>query len=163
MSRYFEKISFDQFRSDVSDDKAMYENYSLPKRSTINSAGYDFEALYDFVIKPGQIKKIPLGIKASMNSNEVLLLLVRSSQGFKYNVRMCNQVGIIDADYYGNSSNGGHIFVCLENEGDEVIEIKKGDRFVQGIFIPYLITDDDNTTDLREGGIGSTNNKGDDL
>ena len=50
MSRYFEKISFDQFRSDVSDDKAMYENYSLPKRSTINSAGYDFEALYDFVI-----------------------------------------------------------------------------------------------------------------
>ena len=163
MSRYFEKISFDQFKNDVSDDKAMYENYSLPKRSTINSAGYDFEALYDFVIKPGQIKKIPLGIKASMNSNEVLLLLVRSSQGFKYNVRMCNQVGIIDADYYGNSSNGGHIFVCLENEGDEVIEIKKGDRFVQGIFIPYLITDDDNTTDLREGGIGSTNNKGDDL
>ena len=58
MSRYFEKISFDQFRSDVSDDKAMYENYSLPKRGTINSAGYDFEALYDFVIKPGQIKKI---------------------------------------------------------------------------------------------------------
>ena len=76
---------------------------------------------------------------------------------------MCNQVGIIDADYYGNFSNGGHIFVCLENEGDEVIKIKKGDRFVQGIFIPYLITDDDNTTDLREGGIGSTNNKGDDL
>ena len=99
MSRYFEKMSFDQCRSDVSDDKAMYENYSLPKRSTINSAGYDFEALYDFVIKPGQIKKIPLGIKASMNSNEVLLLLVRSSQGFKYNVRMCNQVGVIDSDY----------------------------------------------------------------
>ena len=117
MSRYFEKISFDQFKNDVSDDKAMYENYSLPKRSTINSAGYDFEALYDFVIKPGQIKKIPLGIKASMNSNEVLLLLVRSSQGFKYNVRMCNQVGVIDSDYYG-ADNYGHIMIKIVYDGD---------------------------------------------
>ena len=145
MGRYFEKISFDQFRSDVSDDKAMYENYSLPKRSTINSAGYDFEALYDFVIKPGQIKKIPLGIKASMNSNEVLLLLVRSSQGFKYNVRMCNQVGVIDSDYYNNVDN------------DYVV--KTGDKICQGIFINYLVVDNEEKIDRKRlSGIGSTGN-----
>ena len=159
MSRYFEKISFDQFRSDVSDDKAMYENYSLPKRSTINSAGYDFEALYDFVIKPGQIKKIPLGIKASMNSNEVLLLLVRSSQGFKYNVRMCNQVGVIESDYYNNISNEGHMWVALQNEGDKDYIINKGDAYAQGIFIKFL-TCGDNPEEERIGGLGSTN-KGD--
>ena len=160
--RKFYKISKDEFsKLNLSDD--LYDTYKLPERSTLFSAGYDFVSLYDCVIYPKEIKKIPTGIKADMEEDEVLLLIVRSSMGFKYNVRMCNQVGIIDADYYGNSSNGGHIFVCLENEGDEVIEIKKGDRFVQGIFIPYLITDDDNTTDLREGGIGSTNNKGDDL
>lgn len=159
MSRYFEKISFDQFRSDVSDDKAMYENYSLPKRSTINSAGYDFEALYDFVIKPGQIKKIPLGIKASMNSNEVLLLLVRSSQGFKYNVRMCNQVGIIDGDYYNNPDNEGHIWIKLQNHGDIDYVIRKGDAFAQGIIMKYYICDDDNTQDVRVGGLGSTDRR----
>lgn len=159
MSRYFEKISFDQFRSDVSDDKAMYENYSLPKRSTINSAGYDFEALYDFVIKPGRIKKIPLGIKASMNSNEVLLLLVRSSQGFKYNVRMCNQVGVIDSDYYNNVDNEGHIFIKLQNHGDNDYVVKTGDKICQGIFINYLVVDNEEKIERKRlSGIGSTGN-----
>ena len=116
MERYFEKISFNQFKKDVVDNKKMYDAYSLPRRGTKNSAGYDFEALYDFVIKPGEIKKIPLGIKASMNDNEVLFILVRSSQGFKYNVRMCNQVGVIDSDYYNNSDNEGHIFIKLQNK-----------------------------------------------
>lgn len=159
--RKFEKISKSEFLKDVPD--ANYDDIILPKRSTLNSAGYDFYSVISFTLSPGERRVIPTGIKASMNSNEFLSIYIRSSLGFKWNIRMCNQVGIIDADYYGNSSNGGHIFVCLENEGDEVIEIKKGDRFVQGIFIPYLITDDDNTTDLREGGIGSTNDKGDDL
>ena len=159
--RKFEKISFKQFAKDIDDGN--YSEIVLPYRKTKHSAGYDFISFLDITLKPGEIKKIPTGIKVCLEDGEFLGIFVRSSMGFKYNVRMCNQVGIIDADYYGNSSNGGHIFVCLENEGDEVIEIKKGDRFVQGIFIPYLITDDDNTTDLREGGIGSTNNKGDDL
>lgn len=159
MSRYFEKISFDQFKNDVSDDKAMYENYSLPKRSTINSAGYDFEVLYDFVIKPGQIKKIPLGIKASMNSNEVLLLLVRSSQGFKYNVRMCNQVGVIDSDYYNNVDNEGHIFIKLQNHGDNDYVVKTGDKICQGIFINYLVVDNEEKIERKRlSGIGSTGN-----
>ena len=56
----------------------------------------------------------------------------------------------------------GHIFVCLQNEGEDVIEINKGDRFVQGIFIPYLVTDDDNSTIVRDGW-SFVNNKGDDL
>ena len=161
MSRYFEKISFDQFKNDVSDDKAMYENYSLPKRSTINSAGYDFYSVISFTLNPGERKIIPTGVRVIMNSDEYLSIFIRSSLGFKYNIRMCNQVGIIDADYYNNSENEGHIFVCLMNEGDKVLEIKKGDRIVQGIFMPFLITDDDKTTDIRMGGIGSTN-KGDD-
>ena len=74
---------------------------------------------------------------------------------------MCNQVGIIDADYYNNKDNEGHIFVCLQKHGDKDFVIRKGDRFVQGIFMPYLITDDDSTTSRRIGGIGSTN-KGED-
>ena len=161
--RRFEIIDRDAFIRDIPNGN--YDDVVLPKRNTISSAGYDFYSVISVTLKPGERKVIPTGIRVKPISitNNIFQIFIRSSLGFKYNVRMCNQVGIIDADYYGNSSNGGHIFVCLENEGDEVIEIKKGDRFVQGIFIPYLITDDDNTTDLREGGIGSTNNKGDDL
>ena len=72
MARYFEKISFEQFKKDISDDKELYESYNIPKRSTKESAGYDFESLFNFILKPGEIKKFPLGVKANMNSSEVL-------------------------------------------------------------------------------------------
>ena len=157
--RKFERISEKEFLKDVSNGN--YEDILLPKRSTKNSAGYDFYSLYDITIKPTEIVKIPTGIKVCMNENEFLGIFIRSSLGFKYNIRMCNQVGIIDADYYNNKDNEGHIFVCLQNHGDKDFVIKKGDRFVQGIFMPYLITDDDSTTSRRIGGIGSTN-KGED-
>ena len=139
-----------------------YSDIILPKRSTRNSAGYDFYSVISFTLNPGERKIIPTGVRVIMNSDEYLSIFIRSSLGFKYNIRMCNQVGIIDADYYGNSDNEGHIYVCLENEGKEEINIKKGDRFVQGIFTPFLITDDDTATETRLGGIGSTN-KGDDF
>lgn len=141
--RKFEKISFEQFKKDISDDLELYKNYNLPKRSTKSSAGYDFESLFDFSIKPGEEKLIATGIKACMNEGEVLLLIVRSSQGFKYNVRMCNQLGVIDKDYYNSEKNEGHIFIKLVNEGKKEYVVKKGDKIVQGLFINYLTVDDE--------------------
>ena len=161
--RYFEKISFEQFKKDISDDLELYNSYNIPKRSTKESAGYDFESIIDFILKPGEIKKIPLGIKANMNSGEVLFLIVRSSQGFKYNVRMCNQVGVIDKDYYNNSDNEGHMWIKLENHGDKDYVVSKGDKIIQGIFIPFLTVDNEEKIDsVRTSGIGSTDEKGND-
>ena len=114
--RKFEKISFEQFKKDIKDDIELYNSYNIPKRSTKYSAGYDFEALYDFTIKPGDSLLIATGIKVKMNKDEVLLLMDRSSQGFKYNVRMCNQLGVIDKDYYNSKKNEGHIFRFLWRE-----------------------------------------------
>ena len=138
MDRFFEKISFEQFKKDINDNLDLYNEYIIPSRSTKSAAGYDFIAINDFEIKPGEIKKIPTGIKAKFLDDEVLFLVVRSSMGFKYNVRMCNQVGVIDSDYYNNSDNEGHIWVALQNEGNDVYKVNKGDRFCQGIFIKYL-------------------------
>ena len=90
MSRFFEKISFEQFKKDIKADKELYDNYKLPKRGTKCSAGYDFFAIEEFTIKPGEVKKIPTGYKMMCNEDEMLMLVVRSSMGFKYNVRMCN-------------------------------------------------------------------------
>ena len=158
--RGFEKISFEQFKKDVVGDIDLYNEYLLPKRGTKAAGGYDFYALYDYTLKPGEIMKIPTGIKAYMEEDEVLLLLDRSSMGFKYNVRFCNQVGVIDADYYNNSNNEGHMWIRIQNEGDKDYVVKKGDAMIQGVFVKYLKTDDDVESDNeRNGGFGSTNKK----
>lgn len=156
--RGFEKISFNQFCKDICDNKKLYEEYNLPIRSTKNSAGYDFFALQDYIIKPNEIIKIPLGVKVYMQYDEVLFLVVRSSIGFKYNVRLTNQVGVIDSDYYNNPDNEGHMWLCLQNEGKDDFIIKKGDKILQGIFVKYLTIDkEENIENIRVSGIGSTN------
>lgn len=155
--RKFEKISYEQFVKDVCDDRKLYDNLKLPRRSTRASAGYDFESLLDFTLAPGEIKKVPLGIKVAMNSDETLFLLVRSSQGFKYNVRLCNQVGVFESDYYNNPDNEGHMWLRIQNEGNKDYVVHIGDKICQGVFFKFLTVDDEEeiTTD-RKGGIGST-------
>ncbi len=147
--RKFEKISFDQFKKDIKDDIDLYHSYMLPKRDTKYAAGYDFYAIYDYRLKPKEIKKIPTGVKALMEDDDVLLLIDRSSMGFKYNVRMCNQVGVIDKDYYNNNDNEGHMWIKIQNEGDKDYVVKKGDGICQGIFMKYLKTDDDIENEIK--------------
>ena len=156
--RKFEKISLKQFIKDTGLTEKEYNEITLPHRATPQSAGYDFHILEDLTLKTGEIKKVPTAIKASMNSDEVLMIYIRSSLGFKYNMRMCNQTGIIDSDYYNNEDNEGHIFIAIQNEGQETVNLKANDRFAQGIFIKYLTADDEEEiTSTRTGGIGSTN------
>ncbi len=159
MIRGFEKISLEQYKKDNLDIE-YYDDYIVPTRATKNSAGYDFYLLNDYQLDPNKIVKIPTGIKSYMQSDEVLFLFIRSSLGFKYNLRMCNQVGVIDSDYYNNTDNEGHIWVCIKNEGTQTIKLNRGDRFVQGVFTKYLKIDEDKTNSDRTGGIGSTNKGG---
>lgn len=155
--RKFEIISINQFNKDFKNIDTKYEDIIIPKRSTKFSAGYDFYMPYDLTIKKNEVVLIPTGIKVMLNSDEFLGIYIRSSLGFKYNLRMCNQVGIIDSDYYNNSSNEGHIFVKLKNEGDNDIILKKYDRYVQGIIQKYYIVDNEKEIeDIRVGGIGSS-------
>ena len=160
--RGFEKISFAEFRKVFGDDKELYQEYNLPRRSSKHSAGYDFLAVKDYVIRPKEILKIPTGVKARMQGDEVLLIVVRSSMGFKYNVRLTNQVGVIDSDFYNNIDNEGHIFISLQNEGDKDYVIEKGEAYGQGIFMKYLLSDDDTAEGIRIGGLGSSNKRKDD-
>ncbi len=147
MMRKFEKISFEQFKKDVADNRALYDSFSLPTRKTKNAAGYDFALLQDLKIAPGETVKLPTGIKGLYGDGEVLLIIVRSSTGFKYNIRLVNQVGVIDSDYYNNPDNEGHIFIKIKNEGDKTVEFKAGDAVAQGVIVKFLTTDDDQPLD----------------
>ena len=136
-------------------------NINLPVRSTKNSAGYDVEAAEDCIIpafKPGQKPTlVKTGIKAYMESDEVLILANRSSNPGKKGLILANSIGVVDSDYYENPDNDGHIMYAFFNFKAEDVEIKKGERIGQAIFQKYLVTDDDIAQGERTGGFGSTN------
>ena len=156
----FEKVSKEQFSKDLKDllnmEDNFYDDIVLPKRATTGSAGYDFTSPIDFVIKPGEMIKIPSGIRCYIEEGYVLNIYPRSSLGFKYQMTLANTTGIIDADYY-NALNEGHIIVALVNRGNKDIVIKKGDRFVQGIFLKFYTAEEEEVTNKRQGGFGSSN------
>lgn len=158
----FEKVGFDEYKTAFegrSDDeiKEIYDGISLPRRATKGSAGYDFYAPYDVTLAAGESVKIPTGIRVKIADGWVLALFPRSGLGFKFRLQLDNTVGIIDADYY-ESDNQGHIFCKITNDSREnkTMSVKKGNGFCQGIFLPFGITTDDETTAERNGGFGST-------
>lgn len=158
----FEKVSFEEFQKNFDfDAREIYDNIKLPVRATSGSAGYDFFAPVDFELKSGETAKIPTGIRARIDDGWVLKIYPRSGLGFKFRLQLDNTVGIIDADYY-NSDNEGHIFIKVTNcsyDNEKVVSVKGGNGFAQGIFLPFGITEDDDVTDTRNGGFGSTDKK----
>lgn len=167
--------------------KYVDQGIQLPTRATQNAAGYDFYAREDFVLpsiwKSGFLKVlhtlrkqkevtkeeillgqkilkpylVPTGVKAYMGAEEFLLLANRSSSPLKRSLVLPNGVGIVDADYYDNEANEGEIFFQLLNFGLTDQVIKKGERVGQGIFMPYLLADDEESPkQKRTGGFGSS-------
>ncbi|WP_455616235.1 deoxyuridine 5'-triphosphate nucleotidohydrolase [Eisenbergiella sp.] len=162
----FMKVSREQFTSDFQDAfpacgqeqiAQIYDALKLPARATGGSAGYDFFMPIQIELKPGETVKIPTGIRVTMQPEWVLHLYPRSGLGFKYRLQLNNTVGIIDSDYF-NSDNEGHIFAKITNDSNEgkVLKLQAGEGFMQGIFLEYGITEDDEVDGVRNGGFGST-------
>ena len=165
----FHKVSPEQFAGDWKDTfpaageaeiQDVYEKIKLPVRATAGSAGYDFFAPVDITMKPGETVKIPTGIRVEMEQDWVLKCYPRSGLGFKFRLQLNNTVGIIDSDYF-YSDNEGHIFAKITNDSNEgkTVSIQAGTGFMQGIFVEYGITVDDEADGVRNGGFGSTTEK----
>lgn len=134
-----------------------YDHIKLPQRATSKSAGYDLYSPVRFTIMPYEQIMVPTGLKVNMEDDDVLLIIIRSSLGIKKGLSIPNQTGVIDADYYNNVDNEGHIWVSLKNNTNRECSFDIGDRIAQGIFIKYNKVDDDEPiSDSRNGGIGST-------
>lgn len=143
MKQYFERVTG-------------YEDAVLPERKTKDSAGYDICAYFGGEIKPFNTVMVATGIKCRMNPKTHLQLHLRSSVGIKNNIMLACGVGIIDADYYNNQDNEGHIYIPIRNLGDKPFTYHKGDRLAQCIFVPFDTTDNDMSVGERTGGYGST-------
>ncbi len=162
----FHKVSFERYLKDwenlFGDEprdviEKNYNDIQLPKRATKGSAGYDFFSPQHFSLEPGRTITIPTGIRVEMEEGWVLKCYPRSGLGFKFRLQLNNTVGIIDSDYF-YSDNEGHIFVKITNDSNEgkIVNVNKGVAFVQGIFVEYGITYDDDVSEERNGGFGST-------
>ena len=162
----FEKVSFKQFKEDyqkvfdnLDEDKIkeIYDSIKLPTRATKGSAGYDFYMPFDYTLEPNQTLLVPSGIRCFIKEGYFLAIFPRSGLGYKYRLQLDNTVGIIDSDYY-NALNEGHIMIKVTNDSrnNKSVVLEKNKGFVQGIFIPFGITVDDNSNENREGGFGST-------
>ena len=162
----FHKVSFEQFKGDWQDTfgelpeeelRGIYEGVRLPTRATSGSAGYDFFTPIALSLGPGETVKVPTGIRAEIDEGWVLQIYRRSGLGFKYRLQLDNTVGIIDADYC-RAENQGHIFIKITNDSlkQNTLTVKKGDAFAQGIIMSYFLTEDDDASALRSGGLGST-------
>lgn len=144
MNQYFARVSG-------------YPDAVIPERKTKGSACYDICAYKNGKIEPGAIVLVPTGIKCRMRQETFLQVQLRSSIGIKYPVRLTTGVSIIDADYFDNPDNEGHIFLPLHNFGNETFYYQAGERLAQGAFIQYGKVDGDMTVAERVGGFGSTN------
>lgn len=167
---HFEKVSYQQYRTDYlrysgkttispseeEDLRREYESIKLPVRSTTGSAGYDFFIPHAQHFRSKMNIFFSTGIRCKIQPGWVLILLPKSGLGSNYGMRLLNTTGVVDSDYYG-SSNEGHIMAGLTVSRD--VQLNAGDKFMQGIFLPYGITDDDQASGIRDGGFGSTGAK----
>ena len=133
-------------------------NTTLPKRATWGSAGYDFVAPHNIVISPGETVLVKTGVKCMLSPDVVLFIVPRSSLGIKQGLALANTIAVIDSDYYNNPNNEGHIMLALKNNGNRFITINEGERFCQGIAVPFVYDKNEAEEDFekRTGGIGST-------
>ena len=164
----FKKVSTEQFKADVMKTnlcqsnliKEIYDNVLIPTRATKYSAGYDFFSPFNFTLKPKESIVIPTGIRCKMNKDIVLFIVPRSSLGFKYRMQLDNTIGVIDSDYY-NSDNEGHIKIKITNDSltNDTLLIKAKESFCQGIFVKYYLAKEIEVLRVRNGGLGSTNEK----
>lgn len=136
-------------------------NFKMPHRSTEYSAGYDIYLPVQ-VPKHASVSMIPTGLKVEIDEDMFLSVHPRSSTSINDNYMISNTTGIIDCDYYNNPANEGHILLNLRSfyDVDRVKEFyTTGNRLVQGLFLKYYTTDDDDLVKVyssRHGGFGST-------
>ena len=147
------------------------EDVNMPRRSTIGSCGYDFYAPETFELRPGEWTMIDTGV--SLDDDDMvsitklsrvdeyvnnaiaymadwfMMLVPRSGLSNKCGFRLRNTVGIIDKDY----RNTIKALVTV----DEPYTLQKGERFMQGILLPFgTFWDECEPIATRSGGHGST-------
>ena len=129
----------------------------LPKYMSDQAAGMDLYAAVeeDEVLKKGEIKLIPTGLKIALPEGYEAQIRPRSGLAFKYGISLVNTPGTIDADYRGE------IKIIMINFGDADFVVKRGERIAQMVVnqieqIDWTLTTSLDETSRGDGGFGHT-------
>lgn len=128
----------------------------LPSYQTAGSAGFDLASSADITIGPGEIKLVPTGLVVAVPAGHFLGIFARSSTPLKRGLTVANGVGVLDSDYSGPTDE---LKVQLMNVTSAPVEIKRGDRLAQGVIMPFVQAEFDESataTSPDRGGFGST-------
>ena len=128
----------------------------LPIYHTSDSAGFDFYARTTTSVAPGALARIPSNLIIATPEGYMLMVVARSSLAAKKGLMMPNGVGIVDRDYAGPDDE---ILISVYNFSKKTVEIEKGERIAQGIFVPIAQAKWQEVNDMpgnNRGGFGST-------
>jgi dUTP pyrophosphatase len=135
--------------------KRIDKGLPLPVYATAGSVGFDLLCRETVEILPRQIELVPGNVIVRIPAGYFLMLTLRSSTPRRKGLLIPNGVGIIDQDYAGE---GDELKVQVLNFGDEAVEVKRGERIAQGLFIPVVHVQWDEIEEVGQGrgGFGST-------
>lgn len=127
----------------------------LPARESSGAAGFDLAASADLTIPAGQIALVPTGLVIKVPDGYFLGIFARSSTPLKRGLMVANGVGVIDSDYCGPNDE---VKIQVLNFTNAPVDVKRGDRLAQGIFLKYTAAEWDEGEPIgpTRGGFGST-------
>ena len=137
--------------------KRLAPDVPLPRYETGGAAGFDLASNADVTIAPGTIALVPTGLVIQVPPGHFLGIFARSSTPLKKGLMVANGVGVIDQDYCGPADE---VKIQVLNFTAAPVQVAKGDRIAQGLFIPVARADwqeaDGDLRDGSRGGFGAT-------
>lgn len=133
--------------------KKLDELAMVPTKANETDAGYDLYSIEDINITPSERSLVRTGISMAIPRGYVGLIWPRSGLAVKHGIDVL--AGVVDSGYRGE------VCVVLQNHGDKIYQIRKGDRIAQILFQEissfnvYTVEDLDGS-DRGASGFGST-------
>jgi dUTP pyrophosphatase len=138
--------------------RLLHPSVSLPSYQTPGAAGFDLAASDDVEVAPHAIALVPTGLVIRVPEGHFLGIFARSSTPLKKGLMVANGVGVIDEDYCGATDE---VKIQVLNFTDRPVQVRKGDRIAQGLFIRVARAAwQESDGDLREGSRGGFGSSG---
>lgn len=128
----------------------------LPVYETDGAVGFDLIAREDIRVHSGAIELVPANVIVEVPKGYMLVVASRSSTPRKKGVMQPHGIGIIDHDYCGPEDE---IKVQVYNFKEEHVDIQRGDRLAQGVFVRVDKVEWEEVEEMSNetrGGFGST-------
>ncbi len=148
--------------------KKLHPSAIIPKYQSKGASGFDFHALEDVAIRPGETVLIQTGLAVEFEEGWELQVRPRSGISLKTPLRIPNSPGTVDVDYRGPLN------IIMTNTAPVPVKrfnisgvphrsdmpagtqfIKQGDRIAQGVFVPVIQADISEAGELSDTERGS--------